>query len=170
MKKLIYILLPAVLLSVACRPDIYVRDGVTDGDSFYLAPQAYNDNDPVLQSWVTYSLLRSACQLETGSENPARVSTYNCELKARQHLLEAWQGKPHSEDEYLDTLLDVRHAGFLEEYTVYYFGKQVWQVPDTVDMDAFDNWRRVHLKRHRPETRLIGSWGYAGALGEGVGH
>jgi hypothetical protein len=56
------------LLLVACNSEIYTRDGVTDGDSFYLAPQAFQDDDPVLQSWVAYSLMKSACQLDIGGE------------------------------------------------------------------------------------------------------
>jgi len=53
----------ALLPLVALGSEIFTRDGVTDGDTFYLAPQAYSDDDPVLQSWVTYSLMKSACQL-----------------------------------------------------------------------------------------------------------
>ncbi len=156
--------LAAALLIAGCHPSIYVRDGVTDGDTFYLAPRALADDDPVLQSWVVYSLMRSACQLEVGGENPARVSTYNCELKARQHLLNSWQEKRElgvpREDAYLDTLLAVREAGFLDEYTVYYFGRDSWQVPAEVDLDAFRDWRGARLQGHRPETHLIGFWGY----------
>ena len=73
------ILLIALLLSLAaCNPSIYTKDGVTDGDTFYLAPHAWADDDPVLQSWVAYSLLRSACQLELGGDNPARNHDYGC--------------------------------------------------------------------------------------------
>lgn len=161
MSRRCHLLLLAALLAAACRPDIYVRDGVTDGDTFYLAPSAYEDHDPVLQSWVTYSLIRSACQLEIGGENPARVSAYECELRAREHLLDSWQERRDRGDDYLDALLEVRFAGFLDEYTVHYFGRSGWRVPDAVDMDAFHAWRREHLRGHRPETRLIGSWGYA---------
>lgn len=156
--------LVAALLIAGCHPSVYVRDGVTDGDTFHLAPRALVDDDPVLQSWVSYSLMRSTCQLEVGGENPARVSTYGCEFKARQHLLVSWQENRERgmrrDYAYLDTLLDVREAGFLDEYTVYYFGRDSWQVPAEVDIDAFRDWRRARLQGHRPETRLIGSWGY----------
>lgn len=160
--------LAAALMIAGCNTSIYVRDGVTDGDTFYLAPQAFAENDAVLQSWVAYSLIRSTCQLEVGGENPARVSTYDCELTARQHLLDSWQekralGAPR-EDRYLDTLVGVREAGFLDEYVVYYFGKRSWQVPADIDLDAFQDWRRARLKGHAPETRWIGSWGYRQAL------
>ena len=156
--------LPVLLMLTACNPSVYVRDGVTDGDTFYLAPLALTSNDAVLQSWVTYSLIRSTCKLTVGGENPARVSTYGCELTAREHLLDAWQSKralgAPREDAYLDTLTTVRAAGYLEEYVAYYLGRSGWQLPADVDQDAFRDWRRAHLRGHKAETHLIGSWGY----------
>lgn len=158
------ILLTAALLA-GCNPAIYVRDGVTDGDTFYLAPVAWVDDDPALQSWVAYSLMTSTCQLQVGGDNPARVSDYGCEYTARMHLLDTWteqkQDDPAAQDPYLDTLLAVREAGFLEEYVVFYFGRDHWQVPAEVDEQAFADWRGRHLRRHRPQSRLVGSWGYA---------
>jgi hypothetical protein len=152
------------LLLVACNSEIYTRDGVTDGDSFYLAPQAFQDDDPVLQSWVAYSLMKSACQLDIGGEIPARVSDYGCEFTARKHLVDAWEGQrlEHEDiaDPYLDELVIVRNAGFLDEYTVRYFGRKDWQVPAEVRVDDFRRWQRKHLRRHKPQTRIIGSWGY----------
>ena len=153
-----------LLLLVACNGEIYTRDGVTDGDTFNLAPRAYQDDDPALQSWVAYSLMKSTCQLDIGGENPARVSDYGCEFMARQHLVETWeeQRREHqgARDAYLDDLIAVRNAGFLDEYTVRYFGRKNWQVPVEVRVRDFRRWQRTHLRRHRPETRLIGSWGY----------
>jgi hypothetical protein len=154
------------LLAIAgCDPAIYIRDGVTDGDTFHLAPQALADDDPVLQSWVTYSLMRSTCQLKLGGDDPARATSYGCEYSARQQLLDTWEEKrrdtPGLDDAYLDTLLAVRDAGYLEEYTVYYFRDLSWQVPVEVDLDGFRAWRRDHLAHHRPQTRLIGSWSYS---------
>lgn len=150
----------SVIAMAGCSSSVYLRDGVTDGDTFFLAPRALTDQDPVLQSWVTYSLIRSTCQLEVGGENPARVSTYDCELKARRNLLAAWQENRVHADPYLDTLMAVSRAGFLEEYVAYYFRKDGWQVPSEIDMDAFRDWRRSRLRRHKPETHLVGSWGY----------
>jgi len=156
--------LAAALILAGCNTSIYVRDGVTDGDTFYLAPQAFTENDAVLQSWVAYSLMRSACQLQVGGDNPARVNTYDCELTARERLLDAWEQKRElgapREDAYLDTLEAVREAGFLDEYVVYYLGKPDWQLPSMIDAPAFDEFRRTVLPRHEPQTRWIGSWGY----------
>lgn len=155
----------AVALAIGgCNSSVYVRDGVTDGDTFYLAPRALVTDDAVLQSWVRYSLMRSTCQLEVGGQNPARVSTYDCELKARRHLLDSWREKRKQrerEDAYLDTLLAVSEAGYLDEYVVHYFGEDGWRVPAEVEIEAFREWSRSRLSGHRPETRLIGSWGYS---------
>lgn len=158
------LLLLALWPPLAFGGEIFTRDGVTDGDTFYLAPQAYSDDDPVLQSWVTYSLMRSACKLEIGGANPARNSDYGCEFTARRHLVAAWEAQraehPGATDDYLDDLLRVRDAGFLDEYTVLYFGNKHWQVPAEVRVDEFRAWRRDNLRRHTPQTRLIGSWNY----------
>jgi hypothetical protein len=154
----------AALVLAGCNHSIYTRDGVTDGDMFYLAPRAWSDDDPVLQSWVAYSLMRSVCQLELGGTNPARNSDYGCEFTARQHLLETWEKQravhPEAADDYLDSLLQVRDAGYLDEYTVHNFGKRHWQVPAEVRLDDYRRWARHNLGPHLPVTRLIGSWNY----------
>jgi hypothetical protein len=159
-----YLWLIALVLTTGCNNEIYVRDGVTDGDTFYLAPVASVDTDPALQSWVAYSLMKSVCQLELGGDNPARQSSYDCELKARTALVDAWREQrtrnPDAGDDYLDELLNVEAAGYLGEYTTFYFSRANWQVSVDLDVDAFDEWRRQHLRRHKPQTRLIGSWGY----------
>ena len=99
-----------------------------------------------------------------GGDNPARNSSYGCEYTARRHLLEAWDAQraehASASDEYLDTLMRVREAGFLDEYTVRYFGRKHWQVPAEVDVPAFRRWQKQHLQGHRPQSRLIGSWNY----------
>lgn len=153
-----------LLVLAACNSSIYTKDGVTDGDTFYLAPQAWADDDPVLQSWVAYSLARSTCQLAIGGTNPARNDDYGCEFTARRHLVDAWE-RQRSEhagitDPYLDALLQVRAAGYLDEYTVRYFGRDDWLVPAEVQIDDFRRWQRRHLRGHQPETRIIGSWNY----------
>ena len=120
--------LAILLLLAGCNSQIYVRDHVTDGDTFYLAPQAFVDNDPVLQSWVAYTLMLSACQLDIGGDNPARVTDYGCEFSARMLLLDTWERKleknPDIRDDYLETLWAIREAGYLDEYTVHYYGDE----------------------------------------------
>lgn len=155
------LLLPAAVFG----GEIYTRDGVTDGDTFYLAPAALSNDDPAYQSWVAYSLMKSTCQLTIGGHNPARASSFDCELTARRHLVNAWEEKRQQNqeitDKYLDALSDVKFSGFLAEYTVKYFGKKHWELPEGLRVTEFEQWRKQNLRRHRPVTRVTGSWNYA---------
>jgi len=149
----------------ACNGEVYLRDGVTDGDTFYLAQRAIADDDPVLQSWVSYSLTISACQLQNGGENPARATSFDCELKARQLMLETWREKQaidtRARNDYLDDLDIVDDSGFLQEYVARHFGKRHWAIPGDLEVNAYRDWAHDVIPGHRPETRIIGSWNYA---------
>lgn len=171
------LLITVLLLASAAATrggEVYLRDGVTDGDTFYLADSALRDDDPILQSWVSYSLTRSACQLQIGGDNPARASSFECEYIARQHLLETWRenriddhpsAESDAEHEYLNALLRVEEAGYLAEYVARYFHRKAWDFPEGLRMAEFHGWRRDHLRGHKPRTRLIGSWNYADKVG-----
>ncbi|HEX9852946.1 MAG TPA: hypothetical protein VGA68_08020 [Woeseiaceae bacterium] len=164
MRRLLLIPFLVAAAAPACSGEIYLRDGVTDGDTFYLSDIALHDDDPALQSWVSYSLTRSACQLQIGGHNPARASSFDCELMAREHLVETWQEQVSAEpavDNYLDDLLRVQQSGFLDEYVAHYFARKSWTLPASLQPKAFDDWRRRDLRGHKPQTRLIGSWNYA---------
>lgn len=153
----------------ACNGEIYLRDGVTDGDTFFLAERALTDDDPALQSWVSYSLARSTCKLEIGGDNPARQSSFGCEYFARRILVDTWTDKqvidPTISDDYLDELDMIRNAGFLDEYVARHFRREHWQLPDDTDVRQYQQWQRETLPGHRPRTRIIGSWNYARSVG-----
>ena len=154
------------MLAIAgCSGEVYLRDGVTNGDTFYLADRALRDTDPALQSWVSYSLGRSACQLQIGGENPARESSFACEMTARRLLLDTWlehqAENPDLTDEYLDELSSIQTAGYLDEYVARNFSKRHWELPGDLDMSGFKKWRRSNLPGHKSQTRIIGSWNYA---------
>ena len=157
--------LPIILMIAACNGQVYLRDGVTDGDTFYLAEYAWTQSDPVLQSWVSYSLTRSTCQLQIGGDNPARASSFECELTARQLLLQTWAEQkakaPDSRDEYLDDLVQVAAAGYLDEYVAGFLEKKQWELPDDLETRAFWKWQRKNLRGHEPQTKITGSWNYA---------
>jgi hypothetical protein len=150
---------------IACKSEIYVRDGVTDGDTFYLAERELTDDGPALQSWVRYSLTKSTCQLQIGGENPARDSSFKCELIARRMLLDAWNKRKHEtpdiEDYYLDEPTEVQRADFLPEYVVHHFRKYHWELPQDIDRRGYRRWQRHQLPNHKPDIRMIGSWNYA---------
>ena len=148
-----------------CDRRIYVQDGVTDGDRFSVPPYAYASTDPVLQAWVAYGLARSVCQLEIGGPNPARNQAFECELVAREALIARWQQSEAQGDAYLERLTATHSAGYLEEYVWHYLRRQEWARPEDLDLEGFKAWRGEFLpRRHRPETRIISSWGYAATL------
>ncbi len=154
----------AGLVLVACDGRVYTRDGVTDGDTFYLAEAAHTNPDPVLQAWVAYSLDLTTCQLHIGGENPARNSSFECEYGARLSLAENWGERrisnPLVEDPYLDGLLEIQAAGFLKEYVTRHYKRRGWELPDDLNQDAFRRWYSAQMKGHIPQTRLIGSWNF----------
>lgn len=149
----------------ACHSEIYVRDGVTSGNRFHIEETQLLNDDPVVRSWVAYSLSKSVCQLELGGADPAHANSYGCELSARLHLLDEWAQRkldqPGLIDGYLDTLATVQREAFLDEYVAHYFGRSDWQVPAEADIAGFRKWRRQHLPKHKPYTRVIGSWSYS---------
>ncbi len=165
MRIRLLLLLPIIAANAACSGGIYLHDGVTDGDTFYLAERAMTDPDPALQSWVSYSLARSTCQLQIGGDNPARASSFACETTARRLLLDTWSEQkaagPGVQDDYLDDLIAVRSAGYLDEYVARYLKQRNWDLPHNLDASGFNKWRRSNLPHHKPQVMIVGSWNYA---------
>lgn len=146
---------------------------MTDGSRFTLSDAAWMDANPVLQSWVAYSLARSVCQLEVGGANPARNTSFECEHSSREILVERWAelgGRPVMMPDappqlpgarYLDELTSVANAGYLAEYTWQFHKRGQWQRPAGLRLPEFSAWKAKHLTpRHRPRTRIMGSWSY----------
>jgi hypothetical protein len=148
----------------SCGRNSLIIDQQDDGDTFVLANSALESSDPVTQSWVAYSLAISACQLRAGGENPARATSFNCEVTARRLLLDKWDEigavDPSLDDAYLVKLDEVQQAGFLSEYVVRYFRQRDWELPDELNMHAFRVWSVDNLYRHQPQTQLTGTWSF----------
>ena len=85
-------------------------------------------------------------------------------------LLDTWERKleknPDIRDDYLETLWAIREAGYLDEYTVLYYGDEAWQVPIEVNVPKFVEWSKNNLGHHKPQKRVIGSWNYAEEIGQ----
>ena len=81
-------------------------------------------------------------------------------------LISAWHEKqsldPTVTDPYLDELQRVQETGFLEEYVARHFAARHWTLPDNLDSRDYRHWSRRNLQGHKPETRITGSWNYAG--------
>ena len=154
----------AFVALAACNGEVYVRDDVTDGDSFQISALAAASPDPVTQSWIRYSLARSVCQLRMDTDNPARASSFECERNARRHLANAWNEHTATNrdlyDPYLNDLRFVRSAGFLNEYVTHFHGRPDWSLPEDLNMRRFHRWRKRELRGHEPVTRIVGSWSY----------
>ncbi|MEL7022577.1 MAG: hypothetical protein AAGL69_02455 [Pseudomonadota bacterium] len=169
------LLITFVLISMtACDRRIYVKDGVTDGDRFSLPTILDDSGDPTVHAWAAYSLARSVCQLEIGGENPARNSSFQCELAAREALVERWNeleadrritGEATREGpsvDYLNLMSAIYAMGVLDGYVWRYLAQPDWKAPESPAVARFDAWAKDHLPRnHRAETRIVGSWGFA---------
>lgn len=158
----------ALLLAVAsCDSQVFVKDGVTDGTSFSVPPEALQSKDPITQSWIAYSLARGTCQIAMGGDNPARDHSFDCELRSRKILLQAWQKHKTSvdtnagtTDAYLDALDSVNEEGYLYEYVWTYLRRDSWQTSARLKLAEFKRWQQSALTPHKPQTRIIGSWSY----------
>ncbi len=155
----------AALTLGACDGRIYVRDGVTDGDTFYLPEYVIYDDDPALQSWVAYSLDLSTCQLTLGGDNPARNSSFDCEHGAHEILVQSWQGQLQNNagasDGHLDTLLEIANYGYLREYVAVELARPGWELPDDLDRDGYRTLLGELRADVKPQRRIVGSWNYA---------
>lgn len=165
------VLLGAALLALlGCGVQIYDVGLPSRGTRFSLPPGAAMSPDPVVQSWAAYSLAKSTCQLSIGGPRPAANSSFSCEYRSRDVLVERWSTRhevqgddpsisgPRTTDAYLDLMVTVTEAGFLDEYVWYYLGERGWIEPDWLDLEAFEPWRKRTLRWHRPKTRIIGYW------------
>lgn len=183
----------SLFLSLGCGVQVYDFGGGGRGTQFHVPAKAAMNPDPVVQSWIAYSLAKSTCQLQIGGELPSENSSFKCELRPREVLVKRWATRnqvdgpattpspiasptitprpsptPTStlsgptaadeQDEYLDLLVRVQEANFLEEYVWFYFRERDWPQPDWLELGEFESWRTQNLGWHRPETRFIGYW------------
>ena len=160
--RLLFVL--ACLTGLAgCGLQIYNFGGYGRGNDFYLPAGAAMNSDPVVQSWIAYSLSRSTCQLEIGGETPSSNTSFECELRSRRVLLDRWLERSDStvQDDYLDLLGRVRAEQLLGDYVWVYLRERTWEEPDGLELERFAAWRSDNFPRalwHRPQTRIIGYW------------
>lgn len=158
----------AALLLVGCGGvQVYNFGGEGRGQSFHVPAKAAMNESAVVQSWIAYSLSRSACKLEMGGAVPSANESFECELRPRRVLARRWAERIDSPDTdaYLDEMAEVASQGLLAEYVWHYFGRREWERPRDLEMDRFEAFRRAELGWHRPRTRLIGYWTQRGPGG-----
>lgn len=113
------------------------------------------------QGWILYAFSH-----DLFDSQPGKPAGFWREAAGRRSLAESWQkerpGVGH--DPYLDKLVEVAEAGFIEEYSLAYLARPGWwispQVLARLRWDAFIAWRSVHLVDHKVETRArVVRWG-----------
>ena len=108
----------------------------------------------VLQTWLIYTavLAADARSQAGGAADPVRTSDYDMEYRARAALASTWRDKRAVKgtpaDPYLDKLLEIEAAGFLDEYVIATFAQPGWTIPGatlaTLDFPAAGDWFDAH--------------------------
>jgi hypothetical protein len=106
--------------------------------------------------WSAYGMALAVAADKAGHDDFAG------ELSARLLLADGWKTdrvQNHLHDPYLDTLADVRDAGFMAEYVLAFLTRPGWTIsPDhlaALNFTGWKSWAAVHLpKDHEPVTRV----------------
>lgn len=82
--------------------------------------------------------------------------TFEEEFFCRDKMVKIWselkQNKPGLKNAYMDDMLKVRKAGFLDEYVWAYYHQEGWAMPEGLKLEAFNAWRTKNLSKHQPKT------------------
>ena len=114
-------------------------------------------------AWLLYATARITAYVELEERQPGAnlaADDYEIELFARKALTDFWfesrQGSNASPDPYLDTLVEIDRAGFLEEYVIGTFAKPGWTISagDLAKIDGveFSAWAQTELKGFATQT------------------
>jgi tetratricopeptide (TPR) repeat protein len=150
--------LPLLAVLLACAHQTAPVDRPTDRGIVTVSPEAVAQGERALAAWIAYGTVRARLfEDRVGHFHNQSGDDYAIELGARAALADAWAEHRGTEaNAYLDLLLDVRRAGFLEEYVVTYFARPGWTVPgealSQLTLPAFASWGKTRLANHRPLT------------------
>ena len=116
----------------------------------------------VLAPWLIYAGTRAHwIEKKFFDQNPGvRLYQYTFaeEVEARMYCVRLWRdvkAKDGVRNRYLDDLITVMDAGFLEEYVWTYFRDSNWKESNILRLVEFDHWQSLHLRGHEPETRAV---------------
>ncbi|OQW37413.1 MAG: hypothetical protein A4E19_13485 [Nitrospira sp. SG-bin1] len=116
----------------------------------------------ILAPWLFYAGSRAHwMEKKFFEQNPGVTSyqyTFMEEVEARKRCAHLWREvrvKDGLTNRYLDDLVTVLDANFLEEYTWTYFRSDDWRQPNDLRLAEFDRWRSMNLQGHKPETRAV---------------
>ena len=171
-------------LCVACAPG---RGGHRqDGDptsnvdvvSVELDPRAAAAGPATMTSWLVYAAAKRSL-IDTRVAAGGRTDDFSIEASAREALVDHWrsqQATASTSEPYLDRLVEVADAGYLDEYVIAAFGEPGWTIPPDVvgslDLPGFFGWGQERLRDHTVETwariELPGDVANRGGPGESV--
>ncbi len=116
-------------------------------------------NQETLPAWLLYAGSRARAIEKYPERRPQAIHyeySFEEELDARAALVQVWgelQAKDRRRDPYLDTLVEVRTAGFLADYVWHFLRAPCWRtIPAGLRTAEFETWRDRHLQNHRAET------------------
>ncbi|MGM0574352.1 MAG: hypothetical protein ACQEXJ_01280 [Myxococcota bacterium] len=155
------VLMLAVALLVGCahagRGKPTTLDELREDPKFLVHPDLAEEPEPVAKAWAAYAVGRLVGRHSLEEEATASLP-YLEEWLARRALARSWKqqreaGEADAEP-YLDALVEVLDAGFLEAYTVFFFASPGWTVPSAqrIELEGFLRWAREHLQPHEPKT------------------
>jgi hypothetical protein len=142
----------AFAFDVSLGPGAVSRDG-EDASEAYTA------------AWLAYALMRGSIyqELQTRGSGNRSADDFLIEYRAREMLANLWLESRESDevepDAYLDKLVEIADAGFLDEYVILVFAKPGWTVPldyaRDLDPAGFSDWWREHVAQLANPTHAI---------------
>jgi len=125
-----------------------------------VGPEAVAQGGQALAAWILYGATRAKLfEARLGRFHNQSGDDYALELGARAAMAGFWSEQRARADRpnaYLDLLVDLQQAGFLDEYVLAFFARPGWTVPGqalaTFDLGGFTSWRGKRLDGHQPVT------------------
>lgn len=156
------ILIVTLLLSAQPAPGKDKSTIVLDQSLLSTAESDDDSSSDRVAAWLVYGMARMIA-MEERTRNHRRYvppNDYPAELHARSVLAEYWQEQlekgSEAKDAYLDTLVAIDAAGFLEEYVISAFVSPGWTIKasviPTLDFAGFTAWSEQHLQNFESET------------------
>jgi tetratricopeptide (TPR) repeat protein len=148
----------SLLFALGCAHQTPPPTAPTDRAIVTVGPEAVAQGEAALAAWIAYGAARAKLFDERiGHFHNQSGDDYALELGARAVLADVWAEKRQMQtNPYLDLLLDVRRAGFLEEYVVTYFAKPGWTIPgdalSELTLAEFGRWGKTRLANHQAQT------------------
>ncbi len=116
-------------------------------------------NDASLASWLAYAIIIADEMNTYYTQQPSGnfILTFAIELSAREGMIEQYVSLKNNGDlpetyQYVEELLLIENAGFLEEYVFFSFNPGTWENDKGFIEADFTNWKEINLSNHQPLT------------------